>query len=150
MTSTRIGCLDGRRWRRLEKRAIVAHQRDLAAALRTLGDERTPVVGLEIVAGGTGTRLDLTLPEHRLALAGTAFGVCAELRRLGEAGSRALALSSAGRYGRAWWLTFTVGGDTVTVLGSHIRLIPDTYGDTGRVDGSRPAGCVVRTGSHAG
>jgi len=150
MRSPDIGRLGRWHWRRLEKRAIVAYQRELVSTLRRLGDEETPVVGLEIVAGHSGTMLGLILPRHRLALAGTAFGACTALCPPGNLGSPAMTLSDAGRYGRAWWLTLTVGGGTVTVLGSHIYLVPDADGHAVRDDGSSPVGCVVGTGSRAG
>jgi hypothetical protein len=138
MRRTETGPLDRRRWRRLERRAIAAYQRELVSTLRRLGDEGTPVLRVEIVTGRTGTMLSLDLPEHRLALAGTALGACAALCPPGNLGSPAVVLSDAGRYRRAWWLTLTVGGGPVTVLGSHIHLIPHTYGHSVRDDVSGP------------
>jgi hypothetical protein len=93
-----------------------------------LGDEETPVWRVEVVAGRAGTMLSLNLPEHRLALAGTAPGASAALCPPGDLGPPAIVLSDAGRYGRAWWLTLGLAGSAVTVLGSHIHLIPHTYG----------------------
>jgi hypothetical protein len=148
MRPTEIRSLDRRRWRRLERRAIAAYQRELVSTLQALGDEATPVLRVEIVAGQTGTMLSLDLPHHRLALAGTTFEACAALCPPRGLGAPAIVLSDAGRYGRAWWLSLTVGGRTVTVLGSHIRLIPHTYGHTVGMTGqapsaarSIPAGC---------
>jgi hypothetical protein len=120
----------------LERRAIAAYHRELVSTLRRLGDEGTPVLRVEIVAGRTGTILSLNLPQHRLVLAGTTLGACTSLCPPGHLGSPAGALSDAGRYGRAWWLTITVGGGAATVLGSHIRLIPHTYRHAVRDDGS--------------
>jgi hypothetical protein len=122
----------------------------LASTLWRLCDEGTPVLGAEIVAGRIGTMLSLKLPRHRLALAGTASGACAALCPPLGLGSPATVLSGAGRYRRAWWLTLTVGGGAVTVLGSHIRLIPDMYGDPLRDDGPVPAGALLATGRRAG
>ncbi len=150
MKVTAIGPLARRRWRRLERRAIAAHQRELVSTLRRLGDEKTPVSRVEIVAGRTGTMLSLNLPHHRLALAGTAFGACAGLCPPHGLGSPAVVLSDAGRYGRAWWLTLSVGGGAVTVLGSHVRLIPDTYGHAVREDVPAPSAALVGTGRRAG
>jgi len=147
MRVTEIGRLDGRRWRRLERRAIAAYRRELVATLQRLGDEGTPVSRVEIVAGRAGTMLSLNLPQHRLALAGTTVGACAALCPPG--GSPALVLSDAGRYGRAWWLTLTNGGRTVTVLGSHVRLVPDTDGHPVGNDGSGPVGSSVGSGRRA-
>ena len=79
MTRTEIHPLDRRRWRRLERRAIAAYQRELVSTLRSLGEQATPVLRAEIVAGRTGTMLSLDLPQHRLALAGAAVGACAAL-----------------------------------------------------------------------
>jgi hypothetical protein len=134
MTSTQFGPLGRRRWRGLERRAIAGHHRELLATLRRLGEEGTPVLRVEVVAGRTGTLLGLDLPQHRLALAGTAFGTCAALCSPSDL-SPAMALSDAGRYGHAWWLTLTVGGGTVTVLGSHLCLVPHTHGQDVRDDG---------------
>jgi hypothetical protein len=115
-----------------------------------LGDEATPVLRVEIVAGRTGTLLSLKLPRHRLALAGTALGACAALCPPRGHGPPAVVLSDAGRYGRAWWLTLTVGGSAVTVLGSQVRLIPDTDGHAVGDDGSGPSAALLGTGRRAG
>jgi len=139
MRTTAIGPLSRRRWRRLERRAIAAYQRELVSTLRRLGHEGTPVLRVEVVAGRTGTVLSLDLPQHRLALAGTAPGACAALCPPRSLERAAVVLSDAGRYRRAWWLTLTVGSDTVTVLGSHIRLIPDSDGRAVRDGVSAPS-----------
>ncbi|MGD0392326.1 MAG: hypothetical protein ABSC41_06745 [Acidimicrobiales bacterium] len=143
MRTTEIGPLARRRWRRSERRVIAAYQRELVSTLRRLGDEGTPVSRVEIVAGRTGTMLSLKLPQHRLALAGTAVDASAPLYPPHSRRAPALVLSGAGRYRRAWWLSLTVGGETCTVLGSHIRLIPDTYGHTVRDDVSAPSAACL-------
>ncbi len=150
MRTTEIAPLDKRHWRRLERRAVAAYERQLVSTLQRLGEEGTPVSHVEIVAGRAGTMLSLDLPEHRLALAGTGSGAWAALCPPGELGSPAMMLSDAGRYGRAWWLTLRVGGGVVTVLGSHIRLIPHTYGDAARDDPSGPVGSMLGTDRRAG
>jgi hypothetical protein len=111
----------------------------LVSTLRALGAEPTPVSRVEIVAGQTGTLLSLDLPLHRLALAGTTFDACAGLCPPRGTGAPAVVLSDAGRYGRAWWLSLTVGGRAVTVLGSHIRLIPHPYGHAVGMTGQSPS-----------
>ncbi len=90
--------------------------------------------------------LSLNLPEHRLALAGTTLGACAGLCPPPGLGSPVTALSDAGRYGRAWWLTLAVGGGAVTILGSHLHLVPDAYGHEVRDEVSAPSAAFVGTG----
>jgi hypothetical protein len=124
MTTTAIDRLGTWRWRRLERRALAAHHREVVATLRRLGAEGTPVMGAEVVAGRSGAMLVLHLPGHRLALAGVAPRTLAGLRPAGGPGSPALVLSDAGRYGGAWWVTLEAGGGPVTVLGTHLRLVP--------------------------
>jgi hypothetical protein len=125
-TATTItGRLERWRWRRLELRVVAAHQREVVATLRGLGADGTPVVGVGLVAGRSGTVLSLRLPHHRVALAGAASEVCAGLRPTEGSEAPTLTLSDAGRYRRAWWVTLTVGGAPVTVLGTHLFLVPD-------------------------
>ncbi len=135
----------------MERRAIAAHRRELVSALRRLGEEQTPVLGAEFIVGRTRTVLNLTLPQHRLALAGAASGACAALCPNGDRVVPATMVSDAGRYGRAWWLTLTVGGGAVTVLGSHIHLVPHTYGRSVPDAGPGPeAASSVLTGARGG
>jgi hypothetical protein len=138
VTTIEIAHLARWRWRLLEKRATTGFHRDLLVALKTLGADRTAVLGLEVVEGGAGPLLHLTLPRHRLILAGIATPAAAPLRLLAGDPVRGPVVSGAGRYGRAWWLALAGEDGRLTVLGTHLRLLPRP-GDPADRDPEPPA-----------
>ena len=117
MVSSRLPRSARWRWHRMERRAIVAHDRQMLAAVRSLGASVTPVLAVE-----TGQRhVALSLPRHRLLLVGIAPTAVAALAAHGD---KSLVLHGGGRYGPFWWILVTNGAESWTVLGSHLRLAP--------------------------
>lgn len=127
------------RWRRIERRALADHERDLLASLRALGAAGTPVLGLEVATGPAGTIVRLVLPQHRLTLAGVAGAAARDARQVVAARGpgQTLVLAGSGRYGPWWWLNATCGPQQFTLLGSHAQLVTD-YGRPDQAGG--PAG----------
>lgn len=114
------------------------HERSVRETLRRLALAQAPVL-----AAGEGGRCSgpagivwLVLPGWQLLLADVAPGPRAALSDASRLGG--VRLDGVGRYGRFWWIHVVGGGpgheDSVTLLGSHLRLVPDAGG--GRV----PAG----------
>jgi hypothetical protein len=140
-------------WRRLERSAVAAHDRQLLRALRHAAADRVPVLAARAAAAGPGAPtalgvLELALPAVRLQLVGVAL--VGQRAVTGIAGSAWL--SDAGRYGPLWWVALASGHrHDVVVLARQVRLIcaegdlAPAAGDPGarqlglgsRADGSR-------------
>jgi hypothetical protein len=127
-------------WRRLERRARIAFERDLLAALREVAETRSPVVAIDIRRDTTLGFVRLTLPGRTLMLAGLEPNAVRPLRgRLLE--DMPLWLTRAGRYGRLWWVALTDGDSETVIGGLHVRLTNGGGGqpvdDAGLSGGSR-------------
>ncbi|HEX4432036.1 MAG TPA: hypothetical protein VHZ96_22390 [Frankiaceae bacterium] len=121
-----------RGWRRLAKRAVAAHEREVtqlarevaAAAPQVLSMTSHPLRGQAQAAVVT---LTLTLPGWELQLSGVAAGAAADLSA--SPGHRRL--SRTGRYGAFWWIEIEgtdVGGSLDVLLGSQLKLFPSGDG----------------------
>lgn len=131
-----VGCLSTREWRRLERSAVAAHDRQSLLAVRSL----VGAVAVDVFAGTSLPGIVRIRGMERLAvLAGslTAEAVPVSPASSPQGESRLLA---AGRYGPFWWLRLRVAGRDVTVLGTHLLVV--RLGDGGGRDGSldSPAG----------
>jgi hypothetical protein len=115
-----------RSWRRIERRAVRHHERDVLRTLCALSVAHTPVLTIEVEDGRVGSILGLSLPDHRLVMAPIAPGVARRLGRIGSAlnAHATPALRASGRYGPQWWLAVAWGAHTVTVLGGQLHLTP--------------------------
>jgi len=107
-------------WRRIERRAVAAHERDQLAAIDDLCARRTVVTGIEVepVAGRTAK---IGLGERRLLLGPLAPVGLALLLQARSAGG-ILRLDGVGRYGKYWWLRLSTPAQPVTVLSRTLRL----------------------------
>ncbi len=123
-------------WRRLERRARREFDRELLAALRELAEARTPVVG--VVTDPVGAAR-FTLPGRTLTLARVDVRAAEPLSRQLLAGSP-LRVSTAGRYGRLWWVAVWDGESETVLAGLHVRL---SHGGGGAGEAEGPPGGLV-------
>jgi hypothetical protein len=138
-------------WRRAERRAVVAHERWLAAKLRRLTAARVPVFWVtespaSRVADMTAGIVRMRRPGWQLLLAGVASGPRADLEHAARQGP--LRIDAAGRYGKFWWIEIAADnaarGEKLVLLGSHLQLIPASGGH-GWAGAPRPEGHLVLT-----
>lgn len=112
-------------WRRLERRAVAAHDRQLLWALRHAAADRVPVLAARGAAAGAGAPtalgvLELALPAVRLQLVGVTLVGQRAVTGIAESAW----LSGAGRYGPFWWVALASGhSHDVVVLARQVRLI---------------------------
>jgi hypothetical protein len=107
-------------WRRLERRAAAAYERDLLAAVDELC-ARHPVVTGVGVNQWAGPTARIGLGSRRLSLgplAPVGLALLARARRDGGI----LGLDAVGRYGPYWWLRLSTATQPVTVLSRTLRL----------------------------
>jgi hypothetical protein len=116
----------GRQWRRLERRAVAAHERDLLAALHELCARHPVVTGVE-VDPAAGPMARIGLGDRRLTLGPLAPVGLALLSRARRDGGT-LGLDAVGRYGPYWWLRLSTAAQPVTLLGYTLRLSPNGGG----------------------
>lgn len=120
MTAKNPTPLGRRAWRRLERRAVRGHERDLQRHVRELADSRPAVLHAD--AWSTSGVVSLQLSGHRLLLGGVSPSRAWDL--LAMTISTPLELTKAGRYGPFWWIA--VGGEEEqVVVGTHLRLHHD-------------------------
>jgi hypothetical protein len=140
-------------WRRVERRAIVEHERWLAAKLRRLTSTKVPVFWVmesaaNQVADMTAGIVRMRRPDWQLLIAGVASGPRANLEHAARQGR--LRLDAAGRYGKFWWIEIATDtaarGEKVVLLGSHLQLIP-TSGGHGWAAAPRPVGHLALSGA---
>lgn len=139
-------------WRRIERRAVHGHDRQLRAALRQAVAARAPVLAARAMAARPGAptvlgSAELTLPGTLLHLVG--ITPLAQLDITETAGSARLA--GAGRYGPFWWIQLaSAGRPDVVVLARQVRLTgpgrhpgPPTPDDPGVLSLRPPAPAAV-------
>jgi hypothetical protein len=105
-------------WRRLERQAIAGYERDLLADLRGLADGAGEIQALECRPGVVGEVVRLHLPGRLL----TIVGVLPETVAAVSASAGPLRITSAGRYGRTWWVTLSNAAMETVVGGCRLRL----------------------------
>lgn len=103
--------LPSKTWRRIEAQARAAHDAETLLAARDL----TAVLDATVDRSTAGL-LRLRGTAWQLSLAGTVAPASFH--------GQACRLAAAGRYGRFWWIRLIVGGRSVTVAGSHLRVTP--------------------------
>ncbi|MCU4187181.1 hypothetical protein K6U06_22655 [Acidiferrimicrobium sp. IK] len=126
MSGAPVGGLTARQWRRLQRRARAAHERQVLWAARRLTGSADMTA--EASVGGV---VCVRNARWQVALAGTVVAgtVVAGTVVPGSGRAAPCRLDGVGRYGRWWWLRLITGGRSVTVLGSHLRV--DRLGDGG-------------------
>jgi hypothetical protein len=111
-------------WRRIERRAVAGHDRQLLAALRLAVAARVPVLAARAIPARPGGptvlgTAELTLPGRLLHLTGVT--PLAQLDATQIAGPARLA--GAGRYGPYWWVQLASDDrPDVVVLARRVRL----------------------------
>jgi hypothetical protein len=109
-----------REWRRMERRAVKGHERDLLAALEKLSSGRPEVTGID-VDPGTGLTVTMGLGRQQLVmgpLSPSSAAVVSRVRRDAEV----VGFDAVGRYGPFWWIRLSTGCRPVTLLGRRLRL----------------------------
>jgi hypothetical protein len=107
---------------RIERQAIAAYERELLADLRELA---LVEAGCEVVStnpNGLGS-IELQLAGRVLVLRGVAPSAC----RLAHGGST-VRIVAAGRYDSRWWITFSDGQVSWSVLALRAYLSPNQGG----------------------
>lgn len=113
--------LGRRSWRRMERRARRAHERDLQRHLADVARSRPTVLGGNV--SSTHGVVSLRLSGHRLILGGVAPAPARELQTLARSPAP-LELVGAGRYGPFWWISVAGTGERV-ILSTHLHLDHD-------------------------
>ncbi len=122
-------------WRRLERRAIAGYERDLLAELHALAGGSGEIQALDCRSGLVGEVVRIHLPGRLL----TIVGALPETVVAVSDAAGPLRITSAGRYGRIWWVTISnaatepVAMETV-VGGCRLRLTPFDGGPPRRGD----------------
>jgi hypothetical protein len=115
-----VGWGNRRLWRRLERRAVRGHQREVTSRLNTL-------VGSHLEATetvhGVIPGLWIDLPDWRIVLLGVTLRIATDLEYVALVHAP-LSLEGVGRYGPFWWLRVTSGMQHLTMLGTHIAVVP--------------------------
>jgi hypothetical protein len=109
-----------RQWRRIERRAVAAYERDLLAAVDELCARHPVVTDIEVdPAAGRTARIGLGTRRLMLGpLAPVGLALLSRARRDGGI----LGLDAVGRYGPYWWLRLSTAAKPVTVLSRTLRL----------------------------
>lgn len=118
-----------RQWRRLERHAVAAYERDLLVALDELCAGHSVVTGVE-VEPATGPMARIGLGDRWLVLgplAPVGLALLARARRDGGI----LGLDAVGRYGPYWWLRLSTTAKPVTLLSYTLRLCRNGGGAPG-------------------
>jgi hypothetical protein len=107
-------------WRRLERRAVAGHERDLLAAIGELCARHCVVTGIEVEpAAGRAAKIGL---DGRGLLLGPLAPVGAALLLRARRDGGVLRLNAVGRYGPYWWLRLSTATQPITVLSRTLRL----------------------------
>jgi hypothetical protein len=122
-------------WRRLERKAIVAHERDLLDALQQFAEERSPCRVSAEGANNPAGVLRLLVSQQQLLMAGVLPAQRRELTVMQAGGP--LLLTAGGRYGQLWWITLTNGHGHTVIAGSRVRFCGDSGGTVLAADGTR-------------
>jgi hypothetical protein len=125
-----VGWRSRRWWRRLERRAAAAHEKELLAALRQLAGAVPEIYHLEACSTSPAELVRLLLPGRSLTLAGVRPAARAALASASAPGSR-FRLVDSGRYGRYWWIAVSDGRHPIVVAGSHLLLLDTGGGSRG-------------------
>ncbi|HMC39978.1 MAG TPA: hypothetical protein VKI19_09975 [Acidimicrobiales bacterium] len=120
MTFTSI-FMSRRAWRRLERRGLRAHQRDVHEHLHELAGMQPAVVHGD--ASWTSGVVSLQMSGHQLVLAGVRPGTAWDVVAM-TMSSTPPALTGAGRYGPFWWVVLR-GEEEHVVLATHLQLRHD-------------------------
>jgi hypothetical protein len=113
-------------WRRLERKAIAAYERDLLVELQQLAEERAHCLVLAEGADNPAGVLRLLLQQQRLSMAEVLPSRRRALQAMQAGGP--LQLTGGGRYGRLWWIALSNGLVHMVVAGSQVRLSGDAGG----------------------
>lgn len=108
-------------WRRLERRALKGHDRELHEHLREV-TETHPTVARAEVSWISGV-VSLQLSGHRLLLAGVTPTTAWDTLALSMSAAPVV-LRRSGRYGSSWWVSLS-GDREQVVLARHIQLVHD-------------------------
>jgi hypothetical protein len=132
-----------RQWRRLERRAVAAYERDLLAAVGELCAWHPAITGIEVDAAAWPTAR-IGLGHRRLVLGPLAPAGVALLWRARRDGG-VLGLDAVGRYGPCWWLRLSTAAQPVTVLSGTLWLSSAGGGAPVTPVPDPPAAAGVRT-----
>jgi hypothetical protein len=122
----------GRRsWRRLERRARAAHEKELLHAIAALAEQnpRVESVDFSCTPGNLNT-VRITLSNRVILLAAG--------RSKSPHWDAPTDLVGAGRYRGCWWLTLESRSARVTLTGSHLLLVASDGKGHGTTDPHRP------------
>ena len=133
--------LSARAWRRLERRALRGHDRDLQTHLIELAQTEPDVV--EVDASSAPGAVLIRFASHRLVLVGVSIATAAAAAGLTQSGFE-VRLAKGGRYGSHWWVALSSAtGEQVTILGARLRLThdrgPRRHSDTAQPVDRQPA-----------
>ena len=124
----RLGLLEQRRFRRLERRIERIDDDERLAVLKALARESAIVQAIEPTdarsrRGHLSGPVVLRVGERRLGLSRVQAAVWETLRQATNDGE--ITLVGAGRYGNYWVLQFAGPGAPLAVLAERVRLLPD-------------------------
>jgi hypothetical protein len=108
-------------WRRMERRARAAHDRDVLHLIRELAVAE-PTMRRESDPSRTALgSMRFSLTDGQIILAGVSEGSR-------EPVVERVRLAGAGRYGKSWWLRVDSGSGCSTILATRLLLVPGDGG----------------------
>jgi hypothetical protein len=113
-------------WRRLERKALAAHERDLLGAVQQLAQDRVHCLVAAEQADNPADVLRLLLSRQSLSLAEVMPARRRALQAMQASGP--LRIAGGGRYGRLWWIALSNGLVQTVVAGSQVRLTGEAGG----------------------
>lgn len=127
---------DKRAWRAAERRVNREHDTEQLAALLGLAAAGGGVTGLttpsdDLPAGGLSTPVEMIIEGRRLRAARVHRRSLSKLRDA-VSSIAAVPLTTVGRYGPYWVLTFRLATEQLVLLAEQLTLLPDWGGSGGR------------------
>lgn len=138
-----------REWRAIERRARRQHDDEQLAALAVLAANGVGVTGVDTPPAATdlplgGSAVDMIIDGRRLR-AGRIHRRSLAALRDALSSLATVPLTTVGRYGPYWVLTFKLATEQLVVLADQLTLMPDWGGSGGR--GLLPTGPLATLGA---
>jgi hypothetical protein len=119
-------------WRRVDRRVRRDHESEQMTALRAMAAGGLGVTGVTASEGTLpGAQVEMIIAGRRLRAARMSRRAASALREAVSAVA-AVPLTTVGRYGPYWVLTFRTAAEPLVVLADRLTLLPEWGGPGGR------------------